>query len=202
MRIEVNHFRTNRLLLSSSPVTLSVLLISCCCIFRSLVDQSPLLHKAHLLETSKFMFADETLHPSSLVLKTYTDEQMEVMGTLNMQVQYGEQKKKLVLVVVGGNGPSLLGRNWLKHIKLDWSSIVAVRTIKMKPLHTLMQRHQQLFSEGLGLIEPFTATLHVRPDTTPRFFKPHQVPFSLLFLYLFGIVSLCASRTFLSCCIL
>ena len=95
------------------------------------------------------MFADETLHPSSLVLKTYTDERMEVMGTLNMQVQYGEQKKKLVLVV-GGNGPSLLGRNWLKHIKLDWSSIVAVRTIKMKPLHTLMQCHQQLFSEGLG----------------------------------------------------
>ena len=129
--------------------------------------------------TRKFMFADETLHPSSLVLKTYTDERMEVMGTLNMQVQYGEQKKKLVLVVVGGNGPSLLGRNWLKHIKLDWSSIVAVRTIKMKPLHTLMQRHQQLFSEGLGLIEPFTATLHVRPDTTPRFFKPRQVPFAI-----------------------
>ena len=35
--------------------------------------------------TRKFMFADETLHPSSLVLKTYTDERMEVMGTLNMQ---------------------------------------------------------------------------------------------------------------------
>ena len=104
---------------------------------------------------------------------------MEVMGTLNMRVQYGEQKKKLVLVVVGGNGPSLLGQNWFKHIKLDWSSIVAVQTIKMKPLHTLMQGHQQLFSEGLGQIEPFTATLHVQPDTTPRFFKPRQVPFAI-----------------------
>ena len=80
--------------------------------------------------TRKCMFADETLHPSSLVLKTYTDERMEVMGTLNMRVQYGEQKK-LILVVVGGNGMRLLGRNCLKHIKLDWSSIVAMRTIKM-----------------------------------------------------------------------
>ena len=80
------------------------------------------------------MFVDETLHPSScLVLRTYTDEWMEVMGMLNMQIQYGEQKKKLVLVV-GCNGPSLLGWKWLKHIKLDWNSIVAVWTIKVKPL--------------------------------------------------------------------
>ena len=79
------------------------------------------------------MFADKTLHPSCLVLRTYTDEWMEVMGMLNMQVQYVEQKKKLVLAV-GCNGPSLPGRKWLKHIKLDWSSIVAVWTIKMKPL--------------------------------------------------------------------
>ena len=88
-------------------------------------------------------------------------------------------RRRSSYLLLSGNGPSLLGRNWLKHIKLDWSSIVAVRTIKMKPLHTLMQRHQQLFSEGLGLIEPFTATLHVRPDTTPRFFKPRQVPFAI-----------------------
>ena len=124
--------------------------------------------------TRKCMFADETLHPSSLVLKTYTDERMEVMGTLNMRVQYGEQKK--LVLVVGGNGTSLLGQNCLKHIKLDWSSILTVQTIKMKPLHTLMQSHQQLFSEGLGQIEPFTATLHVRPDTTLRFFKPRRYP--------------------------
>ena len=50
MRMEVNHFSTNRLLLSSSPVTLSVLFTSCCCIFRSLVGQSPLLCEAQLFE--------------------------------------------------------------------------------------------------------------------------------------------------------
>ena len=51
MRMEVNNFSTNRLLLSLSPVTLSVLLTSCCCFFRSLMGQSPLLRKAHLLKT-------------------------------------------------------------------------------------------------------------------------------------------------------
>ena len=51
MRMEVNNFSTNRLLLSSYPVPLSVLLTSCCCFFGSLMGQSPLLLKAHLLKT-------------------------------------------------------------------------------------------------------------------------------------------------------
>ena len=48
MRMEVNNFSTNRLLLSSSPVAFPVLL---CCFLSSLMGQSPLLRKAHLFET-------------------------------------------------------------------------------------------------------------------------------------------------------
>ena len=100
--------------------------------------------------TRQQIFPSETLHPSDLVLKTYTNEPMKVKGTLNMQVKYGDQKEKLVLVVVEGNGPSLLGRNWLKYIRLNWNTIFTVRTAKMKPLHTLLQRHKPLFSKELG----------------------------------------------------
>ena len=64
--------------------------------------------------TRKAAFPNQILHPSDLVLKTYADECMKVKGTLNMRVTYGNQKQKLVLVVVEGNGPSLPGRNWLK----------------------------------------------------------------------------------------
>ena len=86
--------------------------------------------------TRQAVFEKETLYPSDLVLKTYTDERMKVKGTLNMRVQYRDQKQKLVLVVVEGNGPSLLGRNWLKYLRLDWNNIFSVRTAKMKPLRT------------------------------------------------------------------
>ena len=34
--------------------------------------------------TRRAVFLNDTLHPSSLILKTYTDEQMEVTGTLNV----------------------------------------------------------------------------------------------------------------------
>ena len=34
--------------------------------------------------TRQSVFPEEPLHPSKLILKTYTDEQMEFKGTLNM----------------------------------------------------------------------------------------------------------------------
>ena len=125
------------------------------------------------------MFPNETLHHSDLVLRTYTDEAMKVKGTLNMQVKYRDQREKLVLVVVEGNGPSLLGRNWLRYISLDCNNIFSVQRAKMQPLHSLLQHHQPLFSKELGKIHPFTASLHIKPDATPRFFKPHPVPFAI-----------------------
>ena len=81
--------------------------------------------------------------------------------------------------MVGGNGPSLFGRNWLKYIRLNWRNIAAVRNVKLKSLNTVMQQHLLLFTEGLGTVEPYKATLHVQPDATPRFFKPRPVPFSI-----------------------
>ena len=49
----------------------------------------------------------------------------------------------------------------------------------MKPLQTLLQRHQSLFSKDQGLIHPFTTSLQVQQDATPRFFKPRLIPFAI-----------------------
>ena len=95
----------------------------------------------------------------------------------NGKPKHKEQVAKLVLAVVGGVGPSLFGRNWLKYIQLDWSTIATVRSVKMKSVKTLIQHHQSLFAEGLGTIQPYKATLHIDPNATPRFFKPR--PFAI-----------------------
>ena len=75
-------------------------------------------------------------------LETYPNKLMKVTGTLNVKVQYEDQYKKLVLVVTAGNGPNLLGWNWLNHIKLNWKKLFAVRTVRLGSLDTLMQHHK------------------------------------------------------------
>ena len=130
-------------------------------------------------ETRKTLFADQKLRKSTLVLKTYTEEPMQVVGQLNVRVKYGVQEAKLVLVVVGGNGPSLFGRNWLKYLRLDWRNIAVVRAVQQKSLSMLLKQHQQLFTDELGKVEPYKATLQVQPDAIPRFFKPRSMPFAI-----------------------
>ena len=72
------------------------------------------------------MFSEVKLK-SSLLLKTYTGERMQVLGTVAVKVCYLSQGPlDLELVVVSGYGPCLMGRDWLQVIRLDWSSIAVV----------------------------------------------------------------------------
>ena len=92
---------------------------------------------------------------------------MKVPSILNIKVQYKDQSKKWVLMVTAGNGPCLLGRNWLNHINLNWKQLFAVRTAQLGSLHTLIKCHKQLFAEGLGTVEPCKVSLQVQQGAKP-----------------------------------
>ena len=130
-------------------------------------------------ETRKALFPTQKVYKSDLILKTYTGEPIQIIGNLHMQVHYGEQFAKLVLVVVEGNGPSLLGRNWLKYLRLDWSQIAQMHATRLKSLNSVLDEHKALFEDGLGTIEPYRATLQLKPDATPKFHKPRPVPLAI-----------------------
>ena len=53
------------------------------------------------------------LLPSDACLYTYSGELTKVLGTTSITVYYKDQIKKLSLLVVPTDGPSLLGRDWL-----------------------------------------------------------------------------------------
>ena len=64
-------------------------------------------------DTFKNPFPYHRLKKSTLELKTYTGEPMDIVGEATVQVRYQNSKlQRLTLVVVKGNGPPLLGRNW------------------------------------------------------------------------------------------
>ena len=83
---------------------------------------------------------------------------------MHVDVCYQGQSAQLILYVVPGNGPNLMGRNRLKHIHLDWDQIA---TIRNKPTDLKNLLDKALFKDELETIHPEKAILNVKPDATP-----------------------------------
>ena len=108
-------------------------------------------------------------------MKTYTGEALEIIGQALVEVTYQDQTTKLSLQILKGNGPNLLGRNWLKNIKLNLGSIKKISC----DLDSMLSRHQSVFKDELGTMQGVKAKLFVEPESKLKFFKPRQVPYAL-----------------------
>ena len=112
-------------------------------------------------------FPHLTLAPTQVKLRTYSNEELQVMGKLFVTVEHNHQRLPLELLVVAGNGTSLMGRNWLQFIRLDWHHINNVHgNCPNSELTTLISQHHPLFREGLGTIKRHKASLQINTSMT------------------------------------
>eukprot|EP00731_Ephydatia_muelleri_P034546 Em0065g7a len=123
---------------------------------------------------------DVKLRNSRVLLRTYTGDPISVVGEAKVPVSYNQQLSTLVLYVVKGTGPSLMGRDWLRHIKLDWKTVGQVASVNRDTmLDSLLKRYHEVFQSGLGTLKGVHAKLQVKPNAVPKFFKARTVPFAL-----------------------
>ena len=92
--------------------------------------------------------------------------------------------KLLSLYVVEGQGPSLMGREWLKEIQLDWHKLNIASTDSVTQAITvevdqLLLKYNKVFTEGLGVMNNFEATLQLKEGARPKFCRARSVPFVL-----------------------
>ena len=113
------------------------------------------------------------------LMKTYTGEPVRVLGTFEAEVQWStsgqaKQEKSLPVHVVAGEGPFLMGRNWLREMQLDWYEI---RLISSSSLDEVLQGHSDVFKEELGELRGTTARIIVDPEAEPKFLKHRSIPY-------------------------
>ena len=83
-------------------------------------------HTVMTEEIFKESFPTKKLEKSSLTLKTYSGEEVKVLGMFVTEAKTNNQKKRLPVVVVKGENWAtrpLMGRNWLNEIQLNWKEI-------------------------------------------------------------------------------
>ena len=131
-------------------------------------------------ETYRQNFPSKPLQKLSLRLRTYTNNPVQVLGQITVDVSYGIQNDTYTLYVVKGSGTSLLGRHWMRHIKLDWKSIAeTVNNVTSPCYQPLLDKYADVFKDELGTLKLMKAQLQVQSQVAPKFCKPHPVPFAL-----------------------
>ena len=128
-------------------------------------------------ETYSSKFNSFQLHSTDIQLRTYNGELLPVLGSLEVNVEYESQCATLPLLVVQGSGPSLLGRNWLLAIRINWNNIYQIHN--HSPIEQLLRQHANIFRDELGLLKDTNVKINVSEGSLPRFFKPRSVSYYL-----------------------
>lgn len=71
------------------------------------------------------------LKHTNVKLRTYTGERVTPLGKLKVNVKYENQRCNLELYVLRDGGVPLFGRQWLRHIHLNWHEINRTDRVQM-----------------------------------------------------------------------
>ncbi|XP_057673038.1 uncharacterized protein LOC130904346 [Corythoichthys intestinalis] len=124
----------------------------------------------------KRRFRKQKLMPSNCILRTYSKQSLSLKGSISVTVKCNKITCVLPLLVVEGNGPALLGRDWIKMLKLDWS---CVNRVAPQSFEELCDKYPEVFEPSLGKVKGIKAKLHVLPGAIPKFCKSRPVPYAL-----------------------
>ncbi|XP_043192222.1 uncharacterized protein K02A2.6-like isoform X1 [Amphibalanus amphitrite] len=170
---------------SDSPQSASVLQVSSpplrCSVYfqRTQVDMEIDTGSGNTLigeDTYKSLRIRPRLKPSALRLRTYTGDVISVLGEFRTAVTYkGQKHANLKVVVVQGNRTSLLGRDWLKAVKLDWKEVCAVENVSVAALR---RKYAEVFEPGLGELKDVKLRLNIDRSVQPKFFRARSMPYA------------------------
>ena len=127
-------------------------------------------------ETYQRYWPGRALQHSTVRLRTYTGESLEVLGEMEVKVVHEIQMMTLPLVVVKGSGPSLIGRNWMTQLSVEWGTVHEVKS--SQSYQEVLDKYPEVF-KGLGTLKGHQAKIYVDPNVQPRFCKARSLPYAM-----------------------
>ena len=124
--------------------------------------------------TFKRLWPHKTWKSSSVRLINYSGELVPVWAAVDVEVLFKGRKWSLELLVVKGEGASLMGRSWLLVIP---GILEEVNTMVGDSLDKVIKKHSPLFTKKLGTLSGYKAKIQVDPMAVPRFCKARSLPY-------------------------
>ena len=115
-------------------------------------------------------------------LKDFSGNVIPTVGYVDIPVTYQEQAATLPTIVVKKGNCNLMGRDWLRHLRLDWKSIFKIQ--KGKSPDEDGQAHweeefPEVFEDKLGKYKGPKAHITQLPNTEPVFLRERSIPLAI-----------------------
>ncbi|KAI5746646.1 hypothetical protein M8J77_005896 [Diaphorina citri] len=126
-------------------------------------------------------FPDKRIFKTNLKLKTYTGEVFAPKGVAYVKVKHREDVFHAKLNVIQAKVSTILGREWLREMKINWAEDVKSVEGHKEPnsLEDLLAEFQELFSDAIECIPNHQADFHMKEVVKPIFVKARSVPYAL-----------------------
>ena len=118
-------------------------------------------------------------------MRSFTGEVVKPLGVGMVDVEYEGQKCQCPVTVIKGDVPTLLGRDWLRKIKLNWSKLVPedkrvnVMSLADSRVESVVKEYPEVFASKLGCLKDFKVSIPVKEDAKPKFCKARPVPYAM-----------------------
>ncbi|CAK1587556.1 unnamed protein product [Parnassius mnemosyne] len=129
----------------------------------------------HILHSQ---LSDAVLQPIAISLRTWTETPVKLLGQITLPVCYKNISKDLCVIVAKGNGPNLLGRDWLNPLNITMN-VNYVSSAELLEMDSVLLKHKEVFKDGLGTYRGHPVTIHIKPGVIPKFVKARPVPFAI-----------------------
>ena len=103
-----------------------------------------------------------SLEKSSVILQTYTRENLSTLGSIRVIATCSNQTKTLPILVIKGNGPNLMGCDWLSNLRLDWQNIFQLHSLDK--IDNLLTRFENIFKDELGTVKDIKVSSSSSPS--------------------------------------
>ena len=133
------------------------------------------------------MLGSPYLHRSSSLLRSYGGANVPLKGWFTVNVRFQSTVKKLRLLVTGSDsGVNIFGTPWFHAFGMKITGPCEVNQILFSDVSSevkssvenLCKKYSEIFEAGLGTCSSFKATLYLKKDFRPKFFKPRPIPFA------------------------
>lgn len=122
-----------------------------------------------------------SVRKTNLKLRSFTGQKLKVIGEAAVTVKHAGQEKQVRVIVC--DQPSrmpLLGREWLREIKMDWKEVWTLSQ-QQRPLtlQAVIASNEEVFKPGLGEMT-VEAHLTLKQDAVPKTVPARSIPYALL----------------------